>query len=276
MSRKSKPSASSPARPAEDGLRDESLPPGSPVLEAAPPLRSDPRRRLMVGFLWSALLLLPTAMVALAVDTAALRWLGPGSPILGGEVRKMIELSESFAHGTGVILISFALFALDPVRRWIFGLPMGIALLSGSLCNVFKGTIIARTRPRAFDLELSIRESFGSPLPIFLDSGYEITASDFQSFPSGHAATAAGFCVALTFFYPRARWFFLVMLGLACLQRIVVGAHYPSDVLVGTAVGFSFAAIYVWFAPEQWAERASRIVPIRLRSWVDRRLEWPQ
>lgn len=230
----------------------------------------------MVWFLWAALLLLPTAIVAFAIDTAAVRCLGPDSPILRGELRKMIELSESFAHGTGVILICFALFALDPVRRWIFGLPMGIALLSGSLCNVFKGTVIARTRPRAFDLELSIWESFGSPLPILWDSGYEITASDFQSFPSGHAATAAGLCVALTFFYPRARWFFLVMLGLACLQRIVVGAHYPSDVLVGTAVGFSFAGLYVWFAPERWAERVSRIVPIRIRSWVDRRLNWPE
>ncbi|MEX1042847.1 MAG: phosphatase PAP2 family protein, partial [Pirellulaceae bacterium] len=263
MSRKSKPRQSLPSQPTKHAPQAQSLPPGSPALEAAPPVEVDPRRKLMARFLWWGLLLLPAAALVLPWDTAVARSIGPDSDFWGGEFRKMIHLSESFAHGTGVILISLGLFALDPVRRWKFGLPMAVALLAGSLCNVFKGTIIARTRPHAFDLDLSVWDSFGSPLPIFWDAGYELTASEFQSFPSGHAATAAGFCVALTFFYPRARWFFLLMLSLACLQRIVAGSHFPSDVLVGTAVGFSLAALYVWFAPERWAERASRIVPIR-------------
>jgi membrane-associated phospholipid phosphatase len=66
-----------------------------------------------------------------------------------------------------------------------------------------------------------------------------------------------------------------MMVGLAGLQRVAAAAHFPSDVLFASAIGFSLAGIYLWFAPERWAERASRIIPLGLRKWVDRRLQWP-
>jgi undecaprenyl-diphosphatase len=58
-----------------------------------------------------------------------------------------------------------------------------------------------------------------------------------QSFPSGHAATAAGLAVALAVLYPRGRWLFAVLAVLAALQRVEVQSHFPSDVLAGAALG---------------------------------------
>jgi membrane-associated phospholipid phosphatase len=59
----------------------------------------------------------------------------------------------------------------------------------------------------------------------------------YQSFPSGHTTTAFALCFVIGFLSPRS---FPWMLGLAVLigvSRIVVGAHYPTDVIGGAVVG---------------------------------------
>jgi undecaprenyl-diphosphatase len=64
---------------------------------------------------------------------------------------------------------------------------------------------------------------------------------DFESFPSGHATVNGALFMALSLLFPRLRWP-LLGLGLClALTRVLVGAHYPSDV----AAGFGFG---MWFA----------------------------
>lgn len=68
-----------------------------------------------------------------------------------------------------------------------------------------------------------------------------------NSFPSGHSATAllAASLVALVC-RPRGLALVLLALGLlAALSRIMVGVHWPSDVLVGSALGI-FVAVFVF------------------------------
>ena len=60
---------------------------------------------------------------------------------------------------------------------------------------------------------------------------------DQFSFPSGHSITAFGVAVAMGMFYPS------LMVGLAfcafsvAISRIMLGMHFLSDVLVGSALG---------------------------------------
>jgi membrane-associated phospholipid phosphatase len=72
---------------------------------------------------------------------------------------------------------------------------------------------------------------------------------DYASLPSGHTTTAFAALVAIGAIFPRARAFLWGYALLIALSRIVVTAHYASDVVAGAAVG-AFGALWVrdWFA----------------------------
>jgi len=66
---------------------------------------------------------------------------------------------------------------------------------------------------------------------------------DVFSFPSGHSMHAAAFAVLLSAHYPLLApllWFYAVLVAVA---RVVLGLHYPSDVLIGGALGAGTASV---------------------------------
>jgi undecaprenyl-diphosphatase len=76
-----------------------------------------------------------------------------------------------------------------------------------------------------------------------------IVTRDRFSFPSGHSTTAFAVAVSLGSFYPEISPVLLVLAANVALSRVVVGMHFLSDVLVGSAMGallgyaaFRFAA----------------------------------
>lgn len=116
--------------------------------------------------------------------------------------------------------------------NWTMAAAFVLVSVGGALLfsNIIK-RIIGRARPvhygehgaYAFD-------------PFALDASW-------ASFPSGHSATVGGVIGALVLIWPAARWV-LIPLGMWLgATRIVVGAHYPSDVVMGLAFGFGWAVI---------------------------------
>ena len=68
------------------------------------------------------------------------------------------------------------------------------------------------------------------------------------SFPSGHSTCSMAASVVLLKKLPKKAGIPLFVLGiLICLSRLYVGVHYPTDVLMGAAVGIvsAFAAIRI-------------------------------
>ena len=63
------------------------------------------------------------------------------------------------------------------------------------------------------------------------------------SFPSGHAATAWGLSIGLAWVFPKGRWLFFSLAAMASFQRVASFSHWPSDVLMGTAIGFLMAGV---------------------------------
>lgn len=69
-----------------------------------------------------------------------------------------------------------------------------------------------------------------------------------HSFPSGHSFTAMS-CAGLLFLHSKSRslgMILLIVAALAALSRTMVGAHWPLDILVGSAAGLLLAVLSVW------------------------------
>jgi undecaprenyl-diphosphatase len=73
--------------------------------------------------------------------------------------------------------------------------------------------------------------------------------SDYASLPSGHVTTAFAVLVAFSTLWPRSRTVFLIYAVLIAMSRVVVTAHFTTDVLMGALVG-TVGALMVrrWFA----------------------------
>ncbi len=64
-----------------------------------------------------------------------------------------------------------------------------------------------------------------------------IAPLDLYSFPSGHTLHAVSFTAVAVDYYPGLAWVLVPFTALVACSRVVLGLHYPSDVLVATAIG---------------------------------------
>ncbi len=187
---------------------------------------------------------------AFAIDLPVARWFRAHD--LPGDLGRLVDLSEVFAHGLGVAVILGVAVALDrnlhpPVVAWRTIARMVVASYAGGLVvNVIK-LIVTRVRPRAADLTdlTTPLATFGTAAlakPIAV-SDAALKSSDLMSFPSGHAAAAAALATVLAWKYPHGLPVFGALAALAAAQRVVSSAHYPSDVAFGAAVGVAAAAV---------------------------------
>jgi undecaprenyl-diphosphatase len=70
---------------------------------------------------------------------------------------------------------------------------------------------------------------------------------EYASLPSGHATSAFAAAVALGALFPRARTILWVYAILIALSRVIIAAHYPSDVIAGALAGGVGALLVRWW-----------------------------
>jgi undecaprenyl-diphosphatase len=66
---------------------------------------------------------------------------------------------------------------------------------------------------------------------------------DRYSFPSGHTLHAVSFTMVLYGYFPQMIWVLMPLTALIALSRMILGLHYPSDVLAGAAIGAALALV---------------------------------
>lgn len=69
---------------------------------------------------------------------------------------------------------------------------------------------------------------------------------DRYSFPSGHTLHAVSFTILYGSAVPELLWLLVPFALLIALSRVILGLHYPSDVLVGAALGGLLALVSLY------------------------------
>ena len=125
--------------------------------------------------------------------------------------------------GDGVFWYSVMLAVI--VTQGRAGLDTALRMLAAGLIGlaVYKLLKSKTTRPRPYKVLGGIRAGI-APLDAF-------------SFPSGHTLHAVAFTVVAVSHFPALASALVPFTLLVALSRVVLGLHYPSDVLAGAAVG---------------------------------------
>lgn len=78
----------------------------------------------------------------------------------------------------------------------------------------------------------------------------------YVSFPSGHAITTFATATAFALLFPRYRWLFICIAIPVAFSRVTVGAHYFSDVLVGSWLG---VLVSLWLYQRMFGENDVKV-----------------
>jgi undecaprenyl-diphosphatase len=130
--------------------------------------------------------------------------------------------------GNGIIWYALML-SLLAVHRGEAMLPVLHMIFVGAVCAAtYK--MVKRHTLRLRPYQALLRVEAGAP------------ALDKFSFPSGHTLHAVAFSMVACSYYPGLAALLVPFTLLTAASRVVLGLHYPSDVLAGAAIGASIAA----------------------------------
>jgi membrane-associated phospholipid phosphatase len=159
---------------------------------------------------------------------------------LNPSVINAADIVTRLGVSTWYIVISAVLFLFFRFiyRNMLNAMRSLFVLLSVSLTGIFIDLlkwIGGRYRP----VELFNHGHYGF--------GYFRTGYEFTSFPSGHAQTAFALATALTLLFPRWGIPLFLLAGAVAVSRIVLTAHYLSDVIAGAGIGILLTILIKYY-----------------------------
>lgn len=149
-----------------------------------------------------------------------------------GDIKRESRWLAQYGQTVSSVVAALLVWSLDERhRRFAFAILVS-TFTSSLLAQVLK-RITSRVRPN--------REAAGDFLgPRRGHANYR------ESFPSAHSASAVALTVLLAALYPQAAGIFWILALTCAALRYVLGAHWPSDVLGGIALGYGVAHLAAW------------------------------
>jgi membrane-associated phospholipid phosphatase len=188
--------------------------------------------------------LVVAAALGLWIDPLTARWLNVER--LPGDIKRILGLTEFFAHGVGVAFVAWCIWQMAPTMRRCLPRLLACAILPGLAANLLKLTV-ARLRPGFYGEQLptNILDTWvGGFIGVWGARG-EFGTYFATSFPSGHAATAFGMALGLCWMFHAGRGPFLTLAIFSSVQRISHASHWFSDTLIGVALATAIAGSLV-------------------------------
>lgn len=135
--------------------------------------------------------------------------------------RRTFQVASRLGDG----IIWYVLIAALPVLYGWRALGPDVAMA----CTGLLGLLIYKVLKRAF-----VRER-----PCITHSSIDMAMRplDRYSFPSGHTLHAVAFALQASVHFPQLGWVLIPLALLIAGSRVVLGLHYPTDVLAGAALG---------------------------------------
>lgn len=173
------------------------------------------------------------------------------------EWRQPFQFVTHFGLSDWVLIPSLLVFLLSiaSYRLWNKSSRWRLALYETALLAGFTFAAVAGTGL----LTNLLKRAFGRGRPVVFeeygafDFQYVFNDWTFQSFPSGHSTTAMATAIVVGFLAPRFFRLFFVIALVTGVSRVVVGDHYPTDVLAGFVLGaLGTYAIRNYFARRRW------------------------
>jgi undecaprenyl-diphosphatase len=147
------------------------------------------------------------------------------------------------AQAVGNKALLLLLRGVSRLGDWPLSVIVGLALLRvHGLRTLAAWTIVSVI---GVIIQKQIKTQYGRPRPCERPQGPPQRAPipDHGSFPSGHTLHAVMAAIVTAFLLPAAAPFFLLIALLISISRVVLGVHYPSDVVAGAALGGIFASL---------------------------------
>ena len=158
------------------------------------------------------------------------------------DLNELMRTQDSFEDPVTVFAsVAVAIYVVATVALWFVSRPEGARRLrlacASALASAAGGLLINQAIGHLWFRERPYAEHPHS-LVLFTAPSHD------PSFPSDHATAAFAIAVAVFFFSRRLGWVFLAFAAAIAWSRVLLGMHYPTDVLAGALTG-TLAAVAV-------------------------------